>query len=476
MHKLGQSLALIGLITLCTAAMWLAERQWPASVNVAVVALVYLALINFILQIRGIWAGAFATALAIGALNFFFVDPRFTFSISNEADVLLLVGFSLVVVTNSVIVKRLQRRRLEAEFQEHDATNFYRLILELLGAHTPAELAQTLARRLQLDLPATYVEVAFDGWPSVNPTPQSAAPDHIEPIESSRGRLGEARIWGSASLQQMRRGKQLQTYASETALLLDRMQLSEAATRAQVLEQSDQLKGALLSSVSHELRTPLATITAGAESLLNGVIPTHSPEAREVLQDVRASSAHLSQLVNNLLDMSRIESGSLRPLQEWVDLEELAHGAVGHLRAELQQHQVSLDFPTDLPLVAVDTIQIDQVFSNLLINAAKYAPVRTPVRIKAVVANDDWLQVSVSNDSLPLSREDLARIFDKFQRVLFPERVLGTGLGLSICKGIVEAHGGRIWAENRSAGIGMDFHFTLPRRWHNAYPDVPPKE
>ena len=467
------------LIAVGSAVLSLAEIAFPRWVNPAGVALFYLALINICLQLGGWWAGAIATGLAFVALNWLFIEPRYTFAVNSEADVLLLAGFGATALINYFFIARLQRSNLETEVRERNVGRFYSFLMELLSANTAQDVARMLSQRLHSDLPAQAVQVTLDSG-SVDQSEGNhavlGAPTITEPILSARGRLGEVRIWRNHGAETVS-SQMLRTYSSEAALVLERLRLTDTETRAQVLEQSDRLKGALLSSVSHELRTPLATITAGAESLSSGLVPIQSDEAREVLSDVNSAAKHLSQLVSNLLDMSRIESGALHPQFEWADLADIVNNALQHLRGELSQHELHLDLPPDLPLVAADPLQLDQVFTNLLINASKYAPPNTPICIEAHTRDANWILVTVGNESSQIPTIDLDRIFDKFQRVNHPERVLGTGLGLSICKGIIEAHGGQIWAENRPGfEHGMDFHFSLPRSWNGFFPGAPPLE
>jgi two-component system sensor histidine kinase KdpD len=163
--------------------------------------------------------------------------------------------------------------------------------------------------------------------------------------------------------------------------------------------------------------------------------------------------------------MSRIEAGALRPNRQWLSLAEVVGGTLGRLRLALASHRLEVDVPDELPLIPADHGQLDQVLTNLLGNAQKYAPPGTVIGLRAR-AVEGAVQVSISNQGPPVPAEHLDHIFDKFYRVTAADRVTGTGLGLSICKGIVEAHGGRIWAENLPAGLA--FNFTLPLRWEGA--------
>jgi two-component system sensor histidine kinase KdpD len=182
---------------------------------------------------------------------------------------------------------------------------------------------------------------------------------------------------------------------------------------------------------------------------------------------------HLNLLVGNLLDMSRIESGALKPKREWNILPEIVGSVLARMKHLALDHKIEVDVPETLPLVPVDYVQMQQVFTNLISNSLKYAPANTLVRIRARV-EDEAIHVQVSNQGPQVPPEHLERIFDKFYRITAADRVTGTGLGLSICKGIIEAHGGRIWAENVADGLA--FNFTLPLTWDGTKPPQLPPE
>jgi len=231
------------------------------------------------------------------------------------------------------------------------------------------------------------------------------------------------------------------------------------------------LKSAILSSVSHELRTPLSTIKAAASSLRGKEVSWDSPARMELIAQIDDEADHLNMLVGNLLDMSRIESGALKPKREWNILPEIVGSVLVRMKHLAEEHKLEIDVPDALPLVPVDYVQMEQVFTNLVSNSLKYAPVNTVVSISAQ-AEGDTIHVRVGNQGPQVPPGDLERIFDKFYRITAADRVAGTGLGLSICKGIIEAHGGRIWAENVSNGFA--FNFTLPLIWDGAKPPQVP--
>ncbi|MBK8833302.1 MAG: hypothetical protein IPO29_00085 [Anaerolineae bacterium] len=189
----------------------------------------------------------------------------------------------------------------------------------------------------------------------------------------------------------------------------------------------------------------------------------------------------MTRLVDNMLDMTRIESGALKPALEWIDLNEILNSAALRLRNETGRHRLEIDVPDDLPLVPADPVQLDQVITNLITNSVKYAPAGTLIRVRARAGDEARMLVQIANESPRVPPEDLARIFDRFYRVTHADKVMGTGLGLSICKGIIDAHGGRIWAENQPPRAGDDgrgfiFNVSLPLTWNGAAPRMPPPE
>lgn len=258
------------------------------------------------------------------------------------------------------------------------------------------------------------------------------------------------------------------------AMAVEQARLTEIASRTKVLEESDRMKSALLSSVSHELRTPLSTIKAAATSLRSGEVNWESEARKELLEAIEDETDHLNLLVGNLLNMSRIEANALKPERQWNLLSEIVGTVIARLHHAPEEHRIIVSIPEDLPLVPVDFVQMEQVFTNLINNSFKYAPTGTTVRISAQKNGVDEIQARVENQSPPVPEEDLERIFDKFHRITAADRITGTGLGLSICKGIVEGHGGKIWAENLPDGFAIAF--TLPLSMDGKQMPEPPLE
>jgi two-component system sensor histidine kinase KdpD len=262
----------------------------------------------------------------------------------------------------------------------------------------------------------------------------------------------------------------LEAYVSQGALSIERIRLAKSENKAHLLEESDKLKSSLLNSVSHELRSPLAAIKASVSSLRSGAVDWDHPARQELLATIEEETDQLNLLVGNLLDMSRIESGALNPQMRWNSIREIAMGVVTKMRKQLQDHSLEINFAPDLPLVPTDYVMIGQVFTNLISNSIKYAPQNTRIELKAE-KEDEFLHVQVINQSPSVPVEHLERIFDKFYRVTSADRITGTGLGLSICKGIIEGHNGKIWAENQPGHFV--FHFTLPLSLGGTLPKYP---
>ncbi len=240
----------------------------------------------------------------------------------------------------------------------------------------------------------------------------------------------------------------------------ERLRQSEAKRR-DALRQSDELKSALLASVSHELRTPLTAIKASVSSLTENTQAGAPRIQGEFLNNIDQEINYMSRLVDNLLDMSQIEAGTLVPRREWHLLEDIVEGALRHIEPAVTRQNIDIHIPDDLPPIHVDVIGVQQVLINLFDNATKYSTPGSLIQLN-VLEKLQQIIIQISNEGEPIPTEDLERIFDRFYRC--PSRlrhtIRGTGLGLAICKGIVEAHGGEIWAE--SIGSKAIITFILP--------------
>jgi two-component system, OmpR family, sensor histidine kinase KdpD len=418
----------------------------------------------------GLGPGIVAALAAFFAFNYYFIEPRFTLLVARPQDLLVLLAFLAVAVLLNQLLGRTRAALDAARRREQEAMHLYEFSAALAGQQTDRSIAHTVAHYSLETFHADRVEVMVEasGDQAASrvclPPDQSAAPDRppvlIAPLLTARGLQGEIRVWLDRAALTPAEDRLLKTFGAQSALALERSRLARSETRAQVAEESDRLKTALLSSVSHELRTPLAAIKAAVTSLRSGMVDRRSIARDELLATIEEESDQLNTLVGNLLDMSRIEAGALRPQRSWNDLEEIIGSALARLKQAARHHRLEIAMHDDLPLIPVDFVQIQQVFTNLLGNSLKYSPEGSAIRVEATQRDPDRVLVRVINHGPLVPEEHLDRIFDKFYRVTAADRVTGTGLGLSICKGIVEAHGGRIWAQNLADGLA--FNFTLP--------------
>lgn len=452
-----------GIIALVTAILF----TFRESLDTTLVALIYLLPLGLITALWGLGPGITSASVTFLTFNYFFIQPYYNFAVHRPIDVVILIIFLIVAVVISQLVGRMQASLAAATAREREATQLYELSTALAGLQDRHTIAEILAKQVQNVLQCEAVELHIMGaqsfvfrLPEVNQP--NRPPEWAVSMQVASGILGEIRLWRESPALTSSEKRLLQTFASQGALALERARLAQAESRARVLEESDKLKSAILSSVSHELRTPLSTIKAAASSLRSNEVHWDSAARPELIAAIDDEADHLNILVGNLLDMSRIESGALKPKREWNILSEIVWSVLARMKHVAERHRIEVDMPESLPLVPVDFIQMEQVFTNLVSNSVKYAPEETLIQINAFVEGET-IHVIVNNQGPQVPMEHLERIFDKFFRITDADQITGTGLGLSICKGIIEAHGGRIWAENVPDGLAI--HFTLSLVW-----------
>ncbi len=474
----------LGALALVTV-FGLGVRSLLAPTNIA---LIYLLVVVFVATTWGLYVAIFCSVIAVLTFNVLFVPPYNTLAVHDPQYLLTFAIFLVLGILISELSSRLRAQAQAARRREQETAALYALSQSMAWARdTDASLDAALAQ-LNRVFDAEAVILRADPSGSLQPYPPQALPavqvraaqwvlEHKEaagvgtaffveaerlhlPLLTAQGVLGVLSLrWREPhAARSLERQRLLQTFADQIAVALEHAKLSEQAEQARVLEASERLRNALLSSLSHDLRTPLAAILGSATSLLDREVQLDAATRLDLLQTIREEATRLNRYVGNLLNMTRLEAGVLKPQRDWHSIEEVVGSALARVGAN--GHPVNLDLARDLPLVPFDFVLVEQVLVNLLDNAYKFSPTGAPIQIGAHL-RDRFLEVSVADQGISLPPEEYERIFDKFYQYPHDQRPVGMGLGLSIARGIVEAHGGVIWAGARAGG-GTEICFTLP--------------
>lgn len=459
------------------------------------IALVFLmAVLASALQ-SGLRPALFASVLSALAFNFFFLEPRYTFTISDPESVIALGFFLGVAVVASNLTARVQRQATAARQRARTTEDLYLFSKKLAGTGTlddvlwatAYQIASMLKVRVVILLPEDGTIAVRAGYPPddtlVDADIAAArwAWEHDRPAGRGADTLpGAKRLYlplrtgrmavGVIGLDDDRQGplltpeqqRLLDALADQAAVAIERIQLVADVDRARLAAEADRLRSALLSSISHDLKTPLAAIMGAAGALRD--YPDEIPPADRIdlLATVNDESERLYRFIANLLDMTRIESGATQPNASLQYLGDIVGTALRRVAKIAGAHRIETDLPADLPMLRLDPVLFEQVLFNLIDNAAKYAPAGSTIRIQAW-ADDGRLELQVLDEGPGIPSADRERIFDSFYRVDKTDHVrAGTGLGLSICRGFVEAMGGTIAAGNRADRSGSVFTITMP--------------
>jgi two-component system sensor histidine kinase KdpD len=284
------------------------------------------------------------------------------------------------------------------------------------------------------------------------------------PLTTAQGTLGVLGLSvatpGSTMTPDQRR--LVQALADQAAVAIERARLGQAMAEAHSMAEMEKLRNALLSSISHDLRTPLTSIIGAVTSLQTADKGFSADTRRDLLLTIQEEAERLNRFVGNLLDMTRLESGALQMNRAWVEAEDVIGSALARAEKTLKGRRIDVQIEPDLPLLWLDFVLMEQVLINLLDNAAKYSAPETTIRVDAR-RSGGGVTLDIADEGVGVPPDDLERIFDKFYRVRRgDQQVAGTGLGLSICRGIVDAHGGRISARLQPNKKGTVFTIELP--------------
>ena len=476
----------------CAAATLIALPLY-ARLDLTNIAMLFLLAVVLSAVRYGLGPAVAASFLNVAAFDFFFVPPRFSFAVS---DVQYLLTFAVMLGVGLMTAKLTADLKFQARVatqREQRVRALYEMSRELSAALMPEQIAEICQRFADMgfgarvaiilageddrlhepllipgDSPAIDMGIcqwAFDhsaeagfGTDTLPGSPLLYVP--LQAPMRTRGVLAlEPRHPRLLLAPEQRR--LLDTFARLIAIAVERVHYVDVAQKTTVQMESERLRNSLLSAISHDLRTPLTALIGLADSMFL-TQPSPTPQQADIAASMREEALRMNALVNNLLDMARLQAGAVKLNLQWQPLEEAVGSALKAMSANLAHHHVSVRLPEDLPLLEFDTVLIERVLANLLDNAAKYTPPGSTIEIGAAPGEHDTIDIWVEDNGpgLPRGREE--EIFKKFERGQKESSTPGVGLGLTICRAIVEVHRGAIHAENRAGG-GARFIFSLPR-------------
>jgi two-component system sensor histidine kinase KdpD len=430
--------------------------------------------------------------LGVLAFDFFCIPPYYSFAVADTKDLITFAGLFTVGAVISTLVDRARSQTETIRTREVQTTNLYALSRGLASAVSLQDILNTVIRHVSETLPGQVAIFLPEGesltlaasspgispgekeksvalWAYRNGQMAGRGTETLSfseflylPLQTAARAVGVMGIkWEPAygDLAPERR-RLLEAFSNQAALAIERAYLAREAERARVLQATERLERSLLNSISHDLRTPLSSIMGTLSSLREeGGIPQE--ESRRELIDLAWEEAErMNRFVGNLLDITRLEAGVLKIKKEFYDLQDLLGSCLASLESRLERREVKIHIPPDLPLIPMDSVLMAQVLINLLENALKYSPPDGRIEVNGRV-RENWVEIEIGDQGPGIPQEQLGQIFNKFVRLKRTEEVSGTGLGLAISKGIVEAHEGKIWAENRPEG-GFKIVFALP--------------
>ena len=469
--------------------VWL-YQYWIPGMNSTTIALTYLLIVLIAASYGGLGPGIFASVSAVFCLNYFFLPPVGTLTIQDPQNWIALGTFLLTAFVTSQLSSAARSRAVESERRREEQNRLYQLSRAIILTPDPqvatASIARSIVEIFHVEYCGVFIKRPDNSWErlSVASNPEASepfgpSPDQLQ--ETIQGetiheetfrhsdmlaqyvplKLGVKTIGVMVILSPEHLRSVIEAVAGLVALALERARFLNDLSRTKALQQSDELKSAILASVSHELRTPLTSIRAAIDSLLED----HVKDEKEALQEfhliIREDVDRLSRLVENLLDMAKIESTNLQLSRQWESVQDLFQNVLSRCSDARKNHSIKIQIDENFPLVKIDSRLLSQVLINLVDNASKYSPAGTEILLRAWLENDNLL-LSVTDHGPGIAPEETTHIFEKFYTGKNTLRASkGTGMGLAIARGIIQAHGGQIWVE-RGADSGSAFICRIP--------------
>jgi len=447
-----------------------------------------------LLPLFGFGPGPTLLAALISALSwdYFFIPPLYTFHIAKIEDIMMFVMYFIVAFVTGVLSARIRQKGLIAKQREERTNALYNLLKELSAAPGINEVAEITIRNIEqtFDVEAILFLADKEGqistkqhkastysidepewrvaqWVYINGSkagkftntlPHSSSTYY--PIASSRNKYGAVgiRTFNEEQLN-IDQLTLLNAFITQITTIVEREYLNDLAKQTLLIAESEKLYKTLFNSISHELKTPITTIIGAASSLSDDSFRNDSKLRKNLSKEINVAAERLNRLVENLLDMARLESGTLKLKLDWNDISDLAYDSVHRLKTELFNHKVIIDVGKDINLFKFDFGLLEQAIMNIIHNSVIYTPDGSQININ-VKKDDDECIITISDNGPGFPEESLIKLFQKFYRIP-GSKTGGTGLGLSIAKGFIDAHKGSITAENRNEG-GACFTIKLP--------------
>jgi two-component system sensor histidine kinase KdpD len=497
-QRVRKRLAYVWTLAAC-AATTLVATPLRSYFDLANIVMLFLLTVVLVAVKFGRGPAVVAALVSVASFDFFFVPPRFSFAVTDAQYLLTFVVMLAVALIIGQMTAGLRYQARVASYREERARALYEFARDMSSLLQTDQVVEAATRFIESTFQAKVAILVPDEqgrlqdptgtgptldidlraaaqWAYDKSQPAGAGTDTLPgndflyvPLRAPMRTRGVLAIKAANRRVLMipEQQRHLDTFAALVAIALERVHYVEVAQHALIRMESERLRNSLLAALSHDLRTPLAALVGLAESL-ELTKPELAGQQRDTARAIAEQARRMSALVNNLLDMARIESGDVKLRREWQSVEELVGSALKAAQPALTRHRIEVSVPRDLPLVEFDATLIERVLYNLLENAGKYTPEGTIIQIAADAAGGQ-LRVAVSDNGPGLPQGQHKAIFDKFTRGSRESATPGVGLGLAISRAIVEAHQGEIWAEDNPGG-GARFFFTLPL---GTPPDIP---
>jgi two-component system sensor histidine kinase KdpD len=456
--------------------------------------MVYLLGVVFIATRFGRGPSVLASVLGVGSFDFLFVEPYFSFSVSDSQFLITLAAMLVVGIVISNLMVNVRSQAKVAEHRERRAAMLYAMSKDLAASQSEADIVRTAVRHLHAEFSSRNVilfpnqdgRMVFPQGPGLTESLHAAdlsvaqwVFDHNEMAGQGTNTLpgaaaiyfpfhNEEKVLGVLALLpvNLRRvflpeqQKLLETFLRLIGQAVARIRFAEQARVTHSQIEAERLRNSLLSAISHDLRTPLATIIGSASTLAEDDGHLQLQDKLDLSRAIVDEAERMSSLVNNILDMARLDAGVLELKKEWHPVEEIIGTALTLLQKPLQGRPVQVKLPPGIPMVYADAVMLEQVIINLLENALRYTPAGSPLEITAE-ASEQAVSIAVADHGpgIPPGQEE--RLFEKFYQTRHESAQSGVGLGLAICRAIIKVHGGNIHARNRDEG-GAEFIFVLP--------------